>query len=87
MAKDKVTSNGEKNQTVSNVFERITDVIGSLKFLYQINRTDGAFEGLAAYPIANQHVLAFEIESLDEALSELAAEFDGLTYREIKLGD
>jgi hypothetical protein len=76
----------EKNKTVSDLFERLTDLIGSLNFLYEASRTDYAMEPEYAFQIATQHVLKFEIQSLNEALQELASEFDGLTYRQIGPG-
>ena len=92
MAKDKVTSNGEKNQeatgkqeadvSLSDAFDQIEDTSKMLRFLIEVSCTDAAQEG-GEFADMSKHMLTQELSNLNGVMKNLAENYKGLIYRQI----
>ena len=92
MAKNKVTSNGEKNQEakgkqeapviIDDAFNQIEDTAKMLKFLIETSRIDAAHEG-GEFVITAEKMLCREVNNLNETMKDLAEHYQGLDYRQV----
>ncbi len=92
MAKDKVTSNGEKNQEVAgkqeapviidDAFYQIEHTSKMLRFLIEASCTEAAIEG-TEFVFISRHMLSKELDYLNTVMEGLAKKYKGLIYRQV----
>ncbi len=92
MAKDKVTSNGEKNQeatgkqepdvSLADGFGQIEDTAKMLKFLISVSRRPD-MQPDWAYVDTVKEMLTQELNNLNDVMKNLAENYQGLEYRQV----
>ena len=92
MAKDKVTSNGEKNQeatgkqepdvSLSDAFGQIEDTAKMLRFLISVSRKPDMDPDWAFVDTVRE-MLTQELNNLNTIMESLAESYSGLIYKQV----